>query len=1042
MKKTLLLLLLIPSWSFSQAVPSSIPANSEYNTDTTDFFVGGNALNDSLGSINFLLCFISNTNPTDFLNKQKYVAMINEKSCDQARDTSGDSSKNQGSASSKKNASSTSNASKDAAGNSNGSNTNLTKTILEVTQVETTDPMTAKAWVTLPGEEMDMTASTGANHNMDPFDMFDKTVYLKYSQSANADPSTDANGAPKSKFGDFQVNFSFYADPSQVMLPGDGVGTMSIANVGTGIQVDTSVDGDTLAEKAQLANYNIGNGYMGASGNTITYKEVLFGGVDVTITYTATGSEGVYATNAGWGPNPSNNSEYGPIKKLYAFVINDAQKYYCTKLVAADFIKFTFDADGFEDGEAGEISAFSDSQLSSAGYDTSEKCYNSDTSQAKLDVYKYGVYRSDNGARYETTGGGFPLRAENPVSGKDDMHGWADYYGVWLDDYENTASNLEAATWTRDDGVSSTTEYKATQQNVEVIKFATSYSSLDSLDGIKLSFWVGDTIWATEYGSANMFNSTANNGGSECTYSDYQNVAKTACYEEYKGYWDQAGQKFVITHGMKWANASASPPSNPEVEISPNIEITGANWYSSMAQTLGCGESCTYTMRRGFWAWSPDTYESYDVSPAAINAPSSATSSAGIRKETVEVLKDFSSLPSNLFCIKDCIDASAFNASIKAAADLLADNDTSNDPSGPINSGFFANNTDCYTYSGSWECREGIIDDYKVTYTLNNGALYDTSVDPNNLMDIHGSGATSNTQASFATLSTNKSKSVANIFMEKSLQMKKASYNTGSGEDRSWDVSSLDWNVETGPLMIQTELDKLVCDKDSTDGYFPHNRYSGGALSAKRYCVNKIWQGAVSEYYKIGIRMRPSWVLKNKATNALITFSAPQYLKLTPSSWTTTQTTASGITTDDASKEYRIFYNGFGSYMNLPGSVYDICTGTDHGEYFFGNWDECKRWIPRFTIPDGAQLTDEDTSNTDTYIVKALAGDQLLTPITPKGETYTDLDRSKIEPPSVLVDVGPDGSSANDIGDFPTTGLLNSGNTCVNHGKTVTACTN
>ena len=188
--------------------------------------------------------------------------------------------------------------------------------------------------------------------------------------------------------------------------------------------------------------------------------------------------------------------------------------------------------------------------------------------------------------------------------------------------------------------------------------------------------------------------------------------------------------------------------------------------------------------------------------------------------------------------------------------------------------------------------------------------------------------------------------------------------------------------------------------------------------------------------------MRPSWVLKNKATNALIAFSAPQYLKLTPSSWTTAQTAASGITTDDASKEFRIFYNGFGSYMDLPGSVYDICTGTDHGEYFFGNWDECKRWIPRFTIPDGAQLTDEDPSNTDTYIVKALAGDQLLAPITAKGETFTNLDRSKIEPASVLVDVGPDGTSANDIGDFPTTGLLNEGNTCVNHGKTVTACTN
>ena len=92
------------------------------------------------------------------------------------------------------------------------------------------------------------------------------------------------------------------------------------------------------------------------------------------------------------------------------------------------------------------------------------------------------------------------------------------------------------------------------------------------------------------------------------------------------------------------------------------------------------------------------------------------------------------------------------------------------------------------------------------------------------------------------------------------------------------------------------------------------------------------------------------------------------------------------------------------------------------------------RYLPRFTIPDGAQLTDEATSIT--YIVKALAGDELLSPITAKGLDYTGLTKAILPDASTLKDMGPGG--ANSIGAVPEKStLINNGDTAVNHGTVV-----
>ena len=1035
MKKLIILLTLIPAFAYGQAVTAQ--AGSAYFTDKTDFFVGGNALNDSLGQVNFLLCFISNTRPESLLNTSgPFVAAINENLCDAARDTSKDSDKNSTSQASQQSSggSGGGSSSKDAASKSKGSETQLTKSYNLATQTDSAGAMNVKSWVFLPkkggGSGAGSTASADPNAGGDPFDAMDKVVYFNFSQTANPNPVLKGDGTPTSKFGDFTANYSIYANPGEVYLPGTGGGLAppsTIADVVAGAAIGTAAT-DTAAGIATNATFNVGNGYLAASGNTISYKDTIFGALEVSVTFNSTGSEGVYVSSEGWGPSPTDANTWGPYNKFYAFKVNDSEKYYCTKLVGADFLQINYDADGFGDGEEPTAVSLTDAQISSQGYSTTETCYSSDVATAKKDVYRYGVYDSATGARHETTGGGFPIRADNPVSGKDDMFGWADYYGTWVDDYMNPESSLTGATWVRDDGSTDTTQYKVQKNHLEILKFVTSYSSLDSLDQVQINIYTGDPYWGAEYGAANMFGSTAANGGTQCDYSHFSDAGNTACYEEYKGYWDKATASFVFTHAMKWALTGNN--QNPEVELSTPITISGANWYSTMTKNEG-----GWTDRRGLDGWSPETQIYYQISPEAINAPTSATASAGIKKETMTIVKDMTDVPDTLYCYFDCIDASVFNAVLTSTANALAGGGTDQ----LVDSGYFAATSDCVINNNGtagdsaddWqECGQGNIVDNEVQYIKSSGKIYDTSASANNEMNIHGSGATSNTQAALASLASAKNMSAADALMQ--VQMKKPDYDATFG---TWYTAYLDWAAETGPLVPASQQSNLECEK--IDGnYAPRTKWTGTVNEGiTRYCQENIWEGNVTEYYRISMRIRPQWELINAASSAKIVFSPPSYLILDPDSWTSAQTAASGISSKDAKKDYRLFYNGFGSYLDIPGSIFNTCTGTDLGEYYFGSWDDqCMRYLPRFTIPDGAQLTDEATSNT--YIVKALAGDELLSPITAKGLDYTGLTKAILPDASNLKDMGPGGSDS--IGTVPEKStLINNGDTAVNHGTVV-----
>ena len=287
MKQIFFLILLAPSFLLTQTV--NVPSNSAFNTDETNFFVSGNALNDSLQQVNFLLCFMASTKPASFVNSTKpYVAMVDEKKCE-PNATSKDSSKAQGG--------SANNGGNNGSSNNSGTKkTKFTETRNSVVQADSADPMTAKSWIII--KEESSSGSTGAygsaagmagaqggtlggsGSEYQGMEISgDKSVFLKYSQTSNPNPVLKEDGTVTSKFGDFVTQYSMYADPGDMMLGG-----MAFSDTATAVTVYTG-DENSITDTVASTSYNIGNGYLAAAGNTISYKDTLLesGGMDVSL---------------------------------------------------------------------------------------------------------------------------------------------------------------------------------------------------------------------------------------------------------------------------------------------------------------------------------------------------------------------------------------------------------------------------------------------------------------------------------------------------------------------------------------------------------------------------------------------------------------------------------------------------------------------------------------------------------------------------------------------------------------------------------------
>ena len=919
--------------------------------------------------------------------------------------------------------------------------------------------MEGKVWIQLKAAPINTTATDGGTAT--PGGQggpggggglpFDATVYLKHSQTSN--PSA------ASKLGDFTMNYSMYVDATKVAQQFAPAAVNSLAAAGVQ-ELDQA--SSTQKQKIEQQNFSLGNGYINSSGQTIKFKEAIMGGTDISITYTASGASGVYTTDT-WDNTYASNGGNGSLLVYYAFIIDDTNKWLCEKIIGATTLPdynalFSFnDTSALGIGEGIEATGIN-VDLSNTGLSTNEICYSTAREDAYVNVHQYGVY-DDNGDQAGLSGGSFPIRAENPNG--DDYYGWADYWGVWVDTYgresfDPTNANLA---WKRDDGFTtgpctSTAGCSLSKKYIEITKFATSYRSLNSLNKIKLSIYVADSYWEAEWGHADILNTTARNSGNACTWSHFDDVNNTVCYNEYEGYWDSASSSLVLTHGMKWSRAWSDPnnPQDPKVDIA-DITIPAAEFVDHMKKTYG---SDNYVI--DLWTWSPDTWESFQIPGGAFSAPTSVAAGVGIKKESIDRISitqlqtDLTNASATgLFCINNCLDPKLLNDRYTTAANALADNNTNNDnvTSAPVASVFDANAATWHDPNGGVDGDkyyiDGITSSYAKEYVINNSKLwYENQNSPDNEMTIFSS-----TETAFAAATAKQEQPVSWILG--SLQAERPGYDS----QNYYETEYIGWSGRTGFLVTNDDATtgSLECRKqgngtDYVEFDADHPRYVGNnaLMNATRYCYDKLNQGAISTYYEIAILMEGAYEVSEGGS--VLVFEQPKNLELDPTAWTASQKTAAGMSDSEAEKTYSLWFEGFGKLFNIPGGVFNTCTGEDMGEYFYGNWDEnCHRWASKFILPKGTFLTDKkgtsDTSDDVRYWVKPLLGDEFLKVLTgaslpSQARDYSSLTKNILGTATDLIDVVPNGSTENYIGVVPVS-PLNNGNPSVVHGKVVAA---
>ena len=180
------------------------------------------------------------------------------------------------------------------------------------------------------------------------------------------------------------------------------------------------------------------------------------------------------------------------------------------------------------------------------------------------------------------------------------------------------------------------------------------------------------------------------------------------------------------------------------------------------------------------------------------------------------------------------------------------------------------------------------------------------------------------------------------------------------------------WSINTGTLVEDSTLSKLECDHTIDDGVKTYNEShpeytsANGKIDKTRYCASKLWSSKeITTSYSVRLETYKQYEIKNTDGSNLV-FAEPKTLY-----FTAPDTDKFG---DDRGKKFRLELNG--DYLNgVPGSVIDISTGEDKGEYV-QEWNENYRWVQRFIIPDGSVLS--QNTSTDTYLVKALAGQEWL----------------------------------------------------------------
>ncbi len=990
------LLLAFSSFTFSAAY--------EDDASKVDFYVPSILANEAMKSPNFLLCFVAKTNFGDFIDKTAYRALVDEAACEDqgGADTASESAAATGSSASTGGTEQTTEV----------SSINYTPGVYENKTSGTT--VEGKGWVTLNLSNDNSADSLKAKALV-------KTVLSK-------DPDAD------SPFGDFQMNYEVIVD-----------GEQSIA----GFPLDPIPDG-----------YLFERGYLKTSGKTIEFK----------ITTPQNPKKAAYADLS----NPS--AQHGLIKSLAALAIpgdpptltwfemhhkvfvDDTNGIYCQKFDAAQ--QMNHDGTGLNYSPVGDVldeaafsaaiaGAFANPPTAQLAVDggtastiTGEHCWNTRASEAKKVVYEYGTYTSA-GAKYtgaDTSAvSAMSLRSKenNPATARK-AYAHASYWGTYVNPIDR-AFVTDATLFTNESDDSDTNEYTLEKIPYEIWRNTTSLKALTDLDGVGVQWHSGhyknDTSGATNW--------AAQVAALGVPIAGACNAADGNC-PEYKGKISVSGTTvtFTLTEGMDWRT---SPPT--VVTLANPITFTAANWVTNMT---GGG------WNRGMHFWDPDAQQSYNIRYTSFQNPTSAVEANAVKLRLSEKI-GLDALPNTVACFERCLSQTRMDTAFTSAALALQ----TNAAPGALNvtpyfdTGPYLKVDSYYDVGGDANVYNAGIDylmpagrhNHIGGVHLSERRLYDKIA--GQIVDDTSNEILGNWAAGIAPLVA--SGAAENRLRPWEYWEKNNALGAGVMDGvLGYTVLEDNHSNQFGNYFRMTVVSSadagfLVCETDGGNvrGYTDKIRNSATNAAVLQagpdyYCLDKLYRGDVTSY-EIKVLTKPSYRVKVQATGQYANIMTPEVFEVAIDNNKAAYNFSGSDKTDFTDRKVRLKFEGFGQLHNFPGKVYNHCTNTVVGRYYNGQWSNCLRYIPEFSLKDGTVLTNLTNPGNDIK-VRQLRGDEYLKKLSTDevnalpARTYSST-AANLPLESVFLGTGTP-SSSDYIGAEPTT-ILNNGDPSVIHGVTI-----
>ena len=983
--------------------------SAAYDEDEREIYIQDDQVEEQLAEINVILCTLGNTMMEQFADKGPYKATVFPSRCE-AKDTSSNQGGNQAQQGQQAEVEVPSNMVLDVVSKQDESTND---TYLE-----------AKIWFTLKGDYS--TAMETYPHNSEP-DTLVYTLVKVYAGATESDPNGDlevAYTATSLCEGGVQGTQDDWKCPQVGSYAKQGI----ISTLGN--QVTLKTWGETLVMQTN-------DSAEGAS--SVTLRDGVFirtGGL--CIDTDGTEIDHPQSEAVCWQPG-GENYDYSKRKKLnltYGFSFDEGKDIYCQKLLNVTYNTAPEGQPEIQDGDFfALLPSLTLNEWSAKQYNRDEKCNSTKESDAKLNIWEYGLY-TEAGDRLELAKPGFELKGTITVDEKEkDVRAWADYWGTWLDPkFRDAVTPTTVFTKTNSEEAET---YNLVQKKLIINQIDRTYSSLNDLEGIEIQVWidweqkqVGTDCWWNEERIIGYEGTTpvldridadSNGEDDRCGPERFKKLGflMDGTYRAYYGTWDPTAAtsgttpvgKFVFNIGYK-EDVVGGRMVREEVELSTPVSFTPEEWIAAMDEDF---DAATIEEDNNGWFRSLRGHSygtDYEMDRDALKDPTALKVPVRSRKQ----INPSSEL--KLVCLSECFSSTSYSAYINDAItkvlaatgeDGTVGSISAASPSpwdGPklastgIPTGPFRRTANEWSSKGDW-MSEGTLSDEIMTYTVLGSDVKDSLTNAS-IVVPDGIYQFPSAWVSFK-----------NVF-----------FNEPNGTNRRTGLHRGMYD-----LFLESDLAKVECPKtakDSSNNPIYERTWDSTVDNSEllRYCRSQI-QKNLNTYYQIDMETHISYraVAVSTGLDAEITEPVAMFYDVP----------------DDKAKfplDYdrtrRLEYGGFGRLWGFQGTHFDIINWEDKGEYYEYSeaGSENVRFFPSFVLPDGSQVCDADNV---CYKSKVYRGEYFLKPLPGETGNYT------VDANSVLNleerYTGPDV-----LGEAPADStLLNNGEPSVIHGEVIVA---